>query len=177
MYVCMYACIYVCMYGSMKVYTYMYVCVCMYVCTYVYMCVCMYVCIYVCMYVFMYVCITYVCVYVCASCVHFNIHILHVAIQLLIFMSSIPMQYSYILRNNFSGLIEFVDGIKITSVTGKVNNNINRVFRVEIYEAESGVTYPLLLLLLLLLLYFNNCYIIIMFLDVISYYGFPVLSL
>jgi len=69
-----------------------------------------------------------------------------------------------------------VDGIKITSVTDKVNNNINKVFRVNIYEAESGIIYPLLLLLLLLL-YFNHCYIIILFLDVISYYVFPVASL
>jgi hypothetical protein len=57
----------------------------------------------------------------------------------------------YILWNNFSALIEFVDGIKITSVTGDVNEYINKVFRVKIYEAESGITDPLLLLLLLLL--------------------------
>jgi len=45
------------------------------------------------------------------------------------------------------------------------------------YEAQSGITYPLLFLLLLLLLHFNNFYTIILFLDVISYYVFPVLSL
>lgn len=57
-------------------------------------------------------------------------------------------------------LIEFGDRIKISSVTGKVNNNINKEFWVNIYETESGITYPLLLLL-----YFNNCCNIILFLD------------
>jgi len=126
----------------------MYVYVCLCVCKYV--CECMYACIYASMNVRMYI-------HMCANCVHINIHILHVTIQVLFFMYRIPRHY--ILRNNFSALIKFVDRTKISSATGKVNNNINKGFRVKIYETESGITYPLLLLLL----YFNNCYIIILF--------------
>jgi len=73
--------------------------------------------------------------------------------------------------------INRICGRKKISVTGKVNSNINKEFRVKMYEAQSGITYPLLFLLLLLLLHFNNFYTIILFLDVISYYVFPVLSL
>jgi len=50
-----------------------------------------------------------------------------------------------------------VDGIK-TSVTGKVNNNIDKEFRVKIYEAESGITYPLLLFFFRQLLYYNTVF-------------------